>query len=258
MNMDTKIRTTTVTTYTSGDIKNDFPHVERMLYRHAASDLIVFSETTLSGIRDEHQQKEILKRLQAHSRTHGIVIVIGIEERTQEGIYNAAYAFDKEKRFRYRKVHPVFDEVDHIHTGNGGFPVFDTSVGKLGMLICYDLIFPESARCLRLDGAQIMCLLARWTPEENKYFDILTKVRAKENWCYLIASDDAREGCGKSRIISPGGHVIARARRRNAFSSTTAEIDLAEVKELEGTRDDVNWMKRRRPSQYKRIVQYET
>ena len=98
------------------------------------------------------------------ARTHGMVLVVPIYEEEQPGVYyNTAAVIDADGRFlgKYRKTHiphckPGFWEKFYFRPGNLGYPVFETAVGRIGVYICYDRHFPEGARALGLNGAEIV------------------------------------------------------------------------------------------------------
>ena len=85
-------------------------------------------------------------------------IVCGFAERAPEGIYNSAAAITENGVLAlYRKVHLFYTEKDFFLPGNLGFPVFEFQSTCIGMMICFDWIFPEAARTLALQGAQVIC-----------------------------------------------------------------------------------------------------
>lgn len=247
--MKEKVKATVVNTFLSADVNQDFSNVKKIISENLDSDIIVFSEVCLSNFKDEQEKNAIVKELKNISVDNNIIIVIGLDEVVDGKKYNSAYLIEDGNASIYNKVHLVFDEVGDYEAGDS-FPVFDTKIGKIGLMICYDAIFPESSRSLRLNGAEIICLLAQWTPHENEYWDFVTRVRAKENWVYLIASDDANEGCGKSLILGPDGKEIVSIEKKEEFSYASAELDGNRLDKLAKTDPSVNWTKRRKPNSY--------
>jgi predicted amidohydrolase len=115
----------------------------------------------------------------------------------------------------YRKVHLVGDE-RHIFTPGDGWRVFPTEVGRLGLLICWDMAFPEASRVLTLQGAELLVMPTAWPKEVAERYDIFTRARAAENHRWFIAANQVGpsdrgdiECWGHSRIVSPGGHILA-------------------------------------------------
>ncbi len=250
--MKDKVKATVVNTYLCGNIEKDYNNLKAAIKNNLDSDIIVFSEVCLSNFKDEKQHENIIKELVHISKNENIIIIVGFDEVIDNKKYNSAYLFEDGDYKIYNKVHLVFEEVGDYVSGNS-FPVFDTKIGRIGLMICYDVIFPESARCLRLKGAEIICLLAQWTKLEDEYWDYVTKVRAKENWVYLIASDDMNEGCGKSRILGPDGKILCMTNKSKPYDANTVILDGEKLNELNNTNPTVNWTKLRKPEKYKII-----
>jgi len=124
---------------------------------------------------------------------------------------------------KYRKVHQPIDEL-HIYTGGTEFPVYDTAIGKIGMLICYDKAFPEATREMAVQGAELLVMSTAWpfeNPDGNleedlmmKQYNLYDQVRALENQCFFISSNHSGTSgtityVGHSRITSPSGVELA-------------------------------------------------
>lgn len=161
-------------------------------------------------------------------------------------LYNAAVLIDCEGTplGTYRKVHPFADEKRWCRAGCT-YPVFDTKIGKIGIMICWDTAFPEVARCLAIEGAELLIVSTNWEdPYEeawdpadgiNKHeanWDLMTRARAFDNTPHLVAANriDGDGGVlsffGKSKIIDPRGNVIAALDKREE-GVITAELDLS-------------------------------
>jgi predicted amidohydrolase len=250
--MKDKVKATVINTYLYGDIEKDYTNLKSAIKNNIDSDIIVFSEVCLSNFKDKKQQDMVIKEIAHISKKENIIIIVGIDEVIDNKKYNSAYLFEDGYYKVYNKVHLVFEEVGDYMSGNS-FPVFNTKIGRIGMMICYDAIFPESARCLRLNDAEIICLLAQWTKSEDEYWDYVTKVRAKENWVYLIASDDINKGCGKSRIIGPDGKILGITKKIKPYDSATIILDGKKLDEIKKTDPKVNWTKLRQPNKYRII-----
>ena len=126
---------------------------------------------------------------------------------------------------RQRKVHlPPGERA--IYTAGQGFEAFDTPVGRLGMLVCYDKVFPEAARALAVDGAQIVASLAAWPvcrlrpaararrDRQVEHFNLLDRARAVENQVvWVSANQTGRFGRlrfpGQAKVVDPDGRVLA-------------------------------------------------
>ena len=130
---------------------------------------------------------------------------------------------------RQRKVHLPPAERFAFKAGDG-FAAFDTPVGRIGMLLCYDKLFPEAARELALDGAEIICCLAAWSVDrhnparrvrddrQTRHFFVVDQARAVENQVFFVSSNQTgRWGplkfLGGAKVVDPDGAVLAAGRR---------------------------------------------
>ena len=151
-----------------------------------------------------------------------IAIVYGYPERAEDGsIHNSVQLIDAHGRSlcNYRKTH-LYGELDRsmFSPGANHFPVVELDGWKLGLLICYDIEFPENARRLALEGAELILVpTANMTPYDF-VCQVTVRSRAQENQCYLVyANYCGAEGeiqyCGQSSIIGPDGSLLAMAGR---------------------------------------------
>jgi len=154
------------------------------------------------------------------ARRHRLAIVYGHPERAPGGAaYNAATMVgpDGTVRGRHRKVH-LYGDVDRGQfAANPGRPAaFDFCDSRVGMLICYDVEFPESVRRLALDGARTVLVPTANMKGCEEVQDFLVRARACENNCGLVyanycGADDGFEYNGQSMICGPRGEVLAQA-----------------------------------------------
>ena len=112
----------------------------------------------------------------------------------------------------YRKLHLYdalgFKESDKLASGNKIIQPFRTTVGKIGLMICYDIRFPEMSRILALAGAEILAIPSAWVQGvmKEEHWQIMLKARAIENGCYVIAPDQVGNiFSGRSMVIDPFG-----------------------------------------------------
>ncbi len=118
----------------------------------------------------------------------------------------------------YEKMH-LYDaftlrESERVVPGNSIPPLIEVAGIKVGLMICYDLRFPELARRLAVDGAQVLVLPAAWVkgPHKEQHWEVLVTARALENTCYLVAVGECGpRNIGNSMVADPLGVVIARA-----------------------------------------------
>jgi predicted amidohydrolase len=119
----------------------------------------------------------------------------------------------------YRKTHTLCLGVDRFTTpGDIPYRVYDLPIGRLGILICYDLRFPEPARILALQGVQMIALPTNWPESSTIQPDVFTRSRAAENHVFVLAADRVGEErgarfLGRSQIVGPNGAVLSEASR---------------------------------------------
>ena len=156
------------------------------------------------------------------AREYHTYIIGGMLERDGGKAYDTAVLVDRQGRIagKYRKVHLPIAEVEGGETPGSEYPVFDTDFGRIGILICWDLFFPETVRILRLEGANIVFVPIAGDPGARHY-DVTTRARALDNGVYLVTS--VGEG-GASRIVNPNGEVMAET----TDGLAAADIDLSQ------------------------------
>ncbi|GAA0222665.1 carbon-nitrogen hydrolase family protein [Cryptosporangium japonicum] len=171
----------------------------------------------------------------ASSRLH---VVVGYLERAGDRVHNTVTLFGPDGPMAtYRKTHLPHLGADRFVTPGDNLPVLVTTpLGVVGLSICYDLRFPEWARCLALGGADIIANPTNWPAPAEQVAELFTRVRAAENHVYVIAANrgDEEEGVsfiGRSQILDPNGAVLASADRGDAL--VVATIDPAEARRKE-------------------------
>lgn len=144
-------------------------------------------------------------------------VAAGIYERDGRAVYNTAVLIDREGKLagRYRKVYLPREEVERGLTPGDSWPVFETDFGRVGLMICYDVFFPDPARALAAQGAGLI-LLPIWGGDET-----LAAARAIENKVFLAAAGYDHP----TYIMDPDGRRVAQAPQRGEIA--VAEIDLA-------------------------------
>jgi 5-aminopentanamidase len=182
------------------------------------ADLLVLPELCLSGYnfvsRDEVRQLSETSEgpsiiaLKLLSRKTGTVLVAGFAERSGGRIFNSAILIRPSGRADvYRKTHLFWNEKKWFAPGNTGFKVFNAGRARIGMMICYDWFFPEAARSLALNGAQIICHPANLV---LPYCPRSMPVRALENKVFTItANRTGREKRGRQDLTYIGQSIIA-------------------------------------------------
>ncbi len=191
-----------------------------------------------------------------------MVVCAGYTEAAEEGLYASAVCVSGDGVLgRQRKVHlPPAERF--AYSAGDGLAAFDTPAGRLGMLLCYDKLFPEAARSLALDGAEIVCSLSAWPVDrmsparrirddrQTRHFDLCDSARAIENQVFVVsANQTGRWGplrfLGAAKVVDPHGAVLARTGAREGLA--VAEVDLAA---LADARMVIDHLADRRPDAY--------
>lgn len=192
------------------------------------ADILVFPECVLTGYGLSAAEAAALAepipgprtdRLLRACRRVGRIIVVGTIESDEEGhCFNTAMMIGPVGVLgRYRKTHLPFLGVDrYLAAGDSLGPPIPTTVGRLGLLICYDLRLPEPARVLAVAGAQALLLPTAWPASARLYPEFLVRARAAENGVYLVAAnrigiERGTQYLGRSLIVGPDGEVLAEA-----------------------------------------------
>lgn len=192
-----------------------------------------------------------------------MVICIGFCEADGEKRYNTAVALNGDGILgHYRKVHQPLGE-NMSYSAGSGYQAFDTPVGRLGLQICYDKAFPEAARSLAMDGAEIIISLSAWPTSrtataENidddrwtKRYNLFDQARGLENQVFFIASNQAGtfgslRYVANAKVVDPGGNIIASTGPSAGLAIAT--IDVAES--FATTRKQMFHLRDRRPDAY--------
>lgn len=246
----------------------------------AGARLVVFPEISLQGYRDGisvDNQSELLKSVYAgaedvpggpsvvslasRARERNLHLIYGLTERgdSPATVYNTLVLTGPEGYIgRYRKVHVAWNE--RVIWGSGDdWPVFDTEIGRIGMLICYDQSWPESCRELMLGGAEILVLAAAWSRMSEDY-DLYGRTRALENSRWFVSSNYAgalgsSSFFGLSQIIDPTGQTVVSTGETNEQTMVVADIDVLGGIEAALARFGGERLGRdRRPGSYRRIA----
>lgn len=204
--------------------------------------------------------------MQDLAREHGMVLVVPIYEEEMTGVYyNTAVVIDADGTYlgKYRKTHipqvAGFFEKFFFRPGNLGYPVFETAVGKVGVYICYDRHFPEGARALGLNGAEIVFNPSAtvaglsehlWKLEQpahavanGYYLGAINRVGREQPW-------DIGEFYGQSYFVNPRGQFLSEG-SRDQDELVVADLDLEMIREV---RDLWQFYRDRRPDSYEQLV----
>lgn len=176
-----------------------------------------------------------IQRLAEFSRKRSMAVAGSLPEQKDGQIFNTLYFIDRdgEIRARYRKLHlfPLTGEDLHYTRGDE-MVTADTSLGRVGIMICYDLRFPELARRLFLDGARLFVLSAQWPLARVAHWQALIRARAIENQAWFVCSNRAGidpDGLvfpGSSMIVDPNGSVLALGDDKSGTIMADIDMDL--------------------------------
>jgi len=177
-------------------------------------------------------------------RQLGVFVVAGICEQSAQGRFNSAVLVGPDGVIGvYRKNHLFYDEQSYFRSGDLGFPVFELPFGKVGMLVCYDLWFPEAARVLALNGADIICVPTNWVAnfrrrvaDERGWImgNYAAVAVATQNQVFVAAADRIGserqiQFIGSSCIVGPEGWLLAGPGPRADEALLLAELDLRQA-----------------------------
>ncbi|UZF56131.1 carbon-nitrogen hydrolase family protein [Gordonia polyisoprenivorans] len=262
-------------------------HVERA--RAAGVDFLVFPEAAIGGYLSSlgnHGDTVAttsrslppaisldgpeIKRVQAIAGD--MLIAIGFCELDEDGVtrYNAAAVLDGERIYgSYRKVHQPLGE-NMSYSAGTGYGVFDTPVGRVGLQICYDKAFPEAARIMALQGAEIIASLSAWPAartataenlQEDRWtyrFNLFDTARALDNQVFWIAANQSGtfgslRYVGNAKIVDPGGNVLDSTLLGSGMAVAEVDIDAT----FTAMRAGMFHLRDRRPDAYGLITDTE-
>lgn len=225
-----------------GDIAHNVARIESLL-DHAAgngAEMVVFPECAITGYTvgslDEARalaqpaDGKAVRAIEARCAARNTHCVIGTLLAQDDRVYNAALLLGPSGLIgAYLKAHLPYCGADRfISKGDTGFHVFDTAVGRVGVLICYDLRFPEAARTLALRGADLIALPTNWPTGAETAPEFMARARAFENRVFVIACNrvGVERGAryiGRSCIVAPSGQHLADA------SPTEEDVIFADI-----------------------------
>jgi predicted amidohydrolase len=242
--------------------------------RAAGAGLLVLPDGALGGYLADlnHPDPETLPPALTHddpvfAHLSGLaadmVVVLGYCESSDDLRFNAAVALHGDGVLgRHRKVHQPPGEA-LVYAAGDAFHAFDTPAGRMGMLIDYDKTFPEAARCLALDGAQLLACPSAWPASitnraprtaqdrQTRLFDLYDRARAAENQVVLASANQtgtvgSMRFLGSAKVVGPGGDVLARTWAKAGLAVATVDLQ----HEIETSRRVLNHLRERRTDAY--------
>jgi len=179
------------------------------------------------------------------------------KSRKKNRVYDTSFLINKSGKVvsTYRKIHLYdafgFKESDKLISGSKIIKPSKTSIGKIGMLICYDLRFPEMSRILTTSGSEILVVPSAWVKGEMKeeHWITLNKTRALENGCYVLAPDQVGNiYCGRSLVVDPFGKILLDMKKRQGIAIVNISLD-----KVKKTRKVLPLLKNRRVDIYSKF-----
>lgn len=213
--------------------------------------LVVFPELVDTGyVMEDIELKSTsyesglpLASLKEAARLNHVYIIAGITEKKDDKIFNSAAVVDPSGKLiaNYRKIHLYTPSGEDVFHSGEKLVTLTIDDFTLGLMICYDLRFPEMARSLAIRGADVLIVPTAWPFPRVEHWQLLTRVRALENQCYLIGANRVgRDGnftlCGNSRIVDPHGVIVS-----------SASEDLEEIITGELEKDKIDFVRNRMP-----------
>ena len=222
-----------------GDVDANLAYVREALYRVAGEgvDLVVLPEMWSSGFAYRNLNELALRtagivaELLILSRELKLVIVGSMPEPNGDRVFNTIYVTDNGVLAGiYRKIH-LFSLLgeDRAFSGGDSWLLAETSIGKVGVIICYDLRFPELSRRLAVEGAQVICVPAQWPKPRQEHWRTLLRARAIENQLFVVSCNacgiiGTLNFFGMSMIIDPKGELLAESGEGEC--EIVAELDM--------------------------------
>jgi predicted amidohydrolase len=216
------------------------------------ANLVIFPELALTGyvVRDQIYQiaepipgpsTKTTENIAKKAKVHIVFGMPELSEKTKATIYNTAVLVGPEGFIgKYRKIHlpthSVFEEKRYFRQGYNT-AVFDTEIGRIGLIICYDIFFPEISRLTRLKGAQLIACISASPAIRRTFFEALTVARAIENAVFLayvnlVGIEDGLQFWGGSRLVGPDGKILAQA-KYDAEDLVMCDVDYGDIKPIE-------------------------
>lgn len=212
----------------------------------AGVEVAVFPEAFLTGYCVDsleaatgialHRSSAVFEELQQACDESEMLAVVGFAETDGECLYNAATLIEpgEERRF-YRKTHLPELGYDRFATPGAELSVYDTRVGSIGVLICYDMRPPEATRVLALAGADLVILPTNWPEGAEISADIVSVARAAENKvffaaCNRVGTENGFTFIGRSKIVDVSGRILASGGGQEETLMADIELERARNK----------------------------
>lgn len=252
-----------------GQMEDNLIKMGEFITRIAAEqpvDLIVFPELATTGYEMGPRFPDLAQRIPGptvnliaqRASEAGVHVVFGMvsKEKVESILYNTAVLVgpDGDLIAQYNKMHLQGEERIAFRPGFR-INAVETGFGLIGIMIGWDLAFPEVARGLALEGAELLVVCANWAQPHHDEWRVYLLARAYENRVFVAAANRVGEEpsytfCGQSGIVGPNGKVYASA-QEPAEGYAVARIDLDEVRQH---REETQILQCRQPTAYRAVV----
>lgn len=260
-----------------GEAEENLIKMSEMISKIASQqkvDLIVFPELITSGNELGLRFTELAQRVPGptvnliaqRANEFGVYVAFGMvtKERVESVLYNSGVLVgpDGELVDVYNKLHLRGEERMAFREGHR-FTIAETETGNIGMMIGYDLAFPEIARCLVLGGAEVLVVMANWEAAQIDEWKTYVRSRAYENAVFIAAANRVGEDVtlsfgGESMVVGPRGQIYASLADETDPETgepmegfAVARIDLDNVRKF---REEFQFVQNRQPAVYRQIV----
>lgn len=248
-----------------GRVEENFQKAAKLIEEAMAErpDVVVLPELWNTGFFPREGLKalcdtdgsRVKKEIGRLAKKFSVNIVAGSVADLRDGkVYNTAYVFDRQGVCiaTYDKAH-LFSPMgeDACFAPGGKLCRFTLDDVSCGLVICYDIRFPELSRSLALDGAELLIMVAQWPKERTGHLKALTAARAIENQSFLVCCNSCGTAestvfGGNSAIIDPYGNILATAGEQEMLLSASLDFSI-----LENIRTSINVFADRRPELYR-------
>lgn len=223
-----------------GDIDANLDALGRALSKSGDVDLFVAPEMIATGWHYDRGDwatesgGDLEQRIGGLARDHATWLATSLHRRDGRKRRNTFTLWDDRGRVVHRqdKIHLWADEAEHLAPGDS-IETVKAPFARIGGMVCYDVEFPEVGRTHAIQGAEVLVLPAAFFTLQT--FDLMTRTRALENGCFLVAGnmvggDGPKAHCGSARIVDPWGSVLAATKGRGS-SVVTATLNTSAMDE---------------------------
>jgi len=251
-----------------GDVQATIRKIDGLIDQSKITDILVLPELCNSGYNftsfeeawetsEKIENSIFINYLISKCKQLNLYIVSGFNERDNKNLYNSAILIGPKGYIgKYRKLHLFMNEKDYFKPGNISLPVFDIGLCKIGMLVCFDWIFPEVWRILALKGAEIIChpsnLVLPGLAQKAVPIHALTN-RIFTITANRIGTEGGLSFTGLSTIANPNGDILFQASQTEE-ETVIKDIDIRLARDKIITKKN-DLFRDRRPEEYSLLIE---